>query len=150
MSASWAGVAASVRKAHAPARSVNTTSIPRPNVNASGAVQATRSSGRSRRVSLPKVLSIDSRSRWKWVVIFGTPVLPDVGPNSATSSAAVSAAAKSARLSGEHGGQVAGVVAAVAGDPQTRGSAFGDCEHVVGEPVVDQRDRRPGLGHDRS
>ena len=79
-------------KAQAPARSGKTTSMPRPKVKATGAVQATRSSGTSPSRFLPKVLSIDSRSRWKWVVIFGTPVLPEVGPNSATSSAAVSAA----------------------------------------------------------
>jgi hypothetical protein len=59
-------------------------------VNANGAVQETRSSASSRRTVRPNVLSIESTSRWKWVVILGTPVLPEVGQNSATSSAAVS------------------------------------------------------------
>ncbi len=48
-SATCAGVAASVSRAHAPARNGNTTSMPRPNVNANGAVHATRSSSFSRR-----------------------------------------------------------------------------------------------------
>ena len=98
MPASSAGGAASVSSAQAPARSGKTTSIPRPKVNASGAVQETRSSGSSRRTARPKVLSIESTSRWKWVVILGTPVLPDVGQNSATSSAAVGTLAELARL----------------------------------------------------
>ncbi len=94
-SASGSGATASVSSAHAPARRAQTTRMPRPNVNASGAVQETRSSGRRRSVCRPKVLSIDRMSRWKCVVIFGTPVLPEVGPKRATSSAAVSTAVNS-------------------------------------------------------
>ena len=108
MPASWAGVACSASSAHAPARSGKTTSMPRPKVKASGAVQATTSSGASRRAWRPNVLSIDRMSRWKCIVIFGTPVLPDVGASSATSSAAVAtlvnspdlAAARAVRSSG--------------------------------------------------
>ena len=106
MPASSAGAAASVSSAQAPARSGNTTSIPRPKVNASGAVQATRSSASSRRTARPKVLSIESTSRWKWVVILGTPVLPEVGQNSATSSAAVGTLAEPAGLALGAGGEV--------------------------------------------
>ena len=86
-------MAVSVTRAQAPARRVKTTSIPSPKVKANGAVQATTSSSVRRRVCRPKVLSIESTSRWKCVVILGTPVLPEVGPNNATSSAAVSTAA---------------------------------------------------------
>ena len=96
--ASWSGVADSVSSALAPARSGKTRSMPSPKVKASGAEQATTSSGRRRRMCRPKVLSIDSRSRWKCMVILGVPVLPEVGPSSATSSAEVATLANSPDL----------------------------------------------------
>ncbi len=60
------------------------------------------------------------------MVIFGTPVLPDVGPSSATSSAAVSDGGELARLARRRGRVRSSVgVAAVGDDPQAGGGAGG-------------------------
>ena len=98
MSASWAGVACSISSAQAPARSGKTSSMPRPKVNASGALHAATSSGAIRRAWRSNVSPIARMSRWKCIVIFGTPVLPEVAASSATSSAAVSTLANSPGL----------------------------------------------------
>ena len=74
----------------APNRNGNSTAAPSPNVNASGGVPLNTSSGCGSRISRANVSHVASRSRWKCMQPFGTPVVPDVNAMIATSSAAVS------------------------------------------------------------
>ena len=73
----------------APKRIGNSTSTPRPNVNAIGAVPVKTSSGDGERISRAKVSQIASTSRWKWTQPLGSPVVPEVKAIRATSSLAV-------------------------------------------------------------
>ncbi len=88
--ASSAGVAFSMSSVEAPTRSGKTTRPPSPNVKASGGVPVNTSSGVGRSTCVENVSAFASTSRWKCMVAFGRPVVPDVKASSATSSAAVS------------------------------------------------------------
>ena len=74
----------------APKRSGNSTSPPRPKVNASGGVPQKTSSAEGAGSRARRCRSIASTSRWKCTLPFGLPVVPEVKAMSATSSAAVS------------------------------------------------------------
>ena len=89
-SASSSGVAFSTSRELAPTRSGKTTSPPSPNVNASGGVPMNTSSAVGFSTCLENVSALASTSRWKCIVAFGRPVVPDVNASRATSSAAVS------------------------------------------------------------
>ena len=86
ISASSAGVAFSTSTVDAPACSGNSSTPPRPNVKANGGVPVKTSSGDGRSTWREKVSQIASTSRWKCIVAFGRPVVPDVKASSATSS----------------------------------------------------------------
>jgi hypothetical protein len=89
-SSSCGGVACSRSKALAPIRIGNSTSPPRPKVKANGGDPQKTSSGVGRRTWRGKQSQIASTSRWKCIVPFPSPVVPEVKAMSATSSAAVS------------------------------------------------------------
>jgi hypothetical protein len=91
--ASSPGVAFSISRVLAPTRSGKITRPPRPNVNASGGVPANTSSLRGLTTCAENVSAMASTSRWKCMVAFGRPVVPDVNARSATSSAAVATSA---------------------------------------------------------
>ena len=102
--------------------------------------------GASRRAARPNVLSIDRMSRWKCMVIFGTPVLPDVGQSSATSSAAVCTLLNSPDLAAARAVRSSGPSPPNGDDRQVRQRRSpAPAPTSVGEPVVDQRDARLGL-----
>ena len=86
------GDASSSSVAAAPKRSGNTASPPNPNVNASGGDPMKTSSGVTPSTSCAYPSAMISRSRWKCIVAFGSPVVPDVKPSSATSSRPVATA----------------------------------------------------------
>ena len=87
-SASGAGFSSST--VDAPARSGNSSAPPRPYVNASGGVPTNTSSGVGANDDGGNVSQIASTSRWKCIVPFGRPVVPDVNAIMQTSSEAVS------------------------------------------------------------
>ncbi len=89
IAASSAGVAFSTSTVDAPAWSGNSSTPPRPNVKAYGGVPVNTSSGDGRSTCREKVSQIASTSRWKCMVAFGRPVVPEVNASSATSSAEV-------------------------------------------------------------
>ncbi len=76
----------------APTRSGNSSNPPRPKVKASGGVPMKTSSLVERSVCTGKQSQIASTSRWKCMVPFGMPVVPEVKLIRQTSSAAVSTA----------------------------------------------------------
>ena len=71
-------------------RSGKTRSPPSPNVNASGGLPVKTSSGDARSTWRGQQSHAAMMSRWKCIVPFGLPVVPDVNAISAVSSAAVS------------------------------------------------------------
>ncbi len=85
------GVAFPGRIAAAPTRS-GKHNIASPNVKAKGGEPMKRSSGRGFTIWAEKPSQMISMSRWKCIVPFGSPVVPDVKAIRHTSSAAVSAA----------------------------------------------------------
>ena len=89
VSASSPGVARSMSRAQAPARSGNSSRPPSPKVKPSGGVPVNTSSGRGLMRWREKVSAVARMSRWKCMVTFGCPVVPEVGASMATSSAAV-------------------------------------------------------------
>ena len=70
----------------------NSSRPPSPKVNASGGEPVKRSSASRCSDVRGEQSQIASTSRWKCIVPFGSPVVPDVNAISATSSAAVSQA----------------------------------------------------------
>ncbi len=88
------GAGRSTSSVAAPIDSGKSRSPPNPNVNASGGLPVNRSSGEALSVERGKQAQAATTSRWKCIVPFGLPVVPDVNAMSAVSSAAVSTLAK--------------------------------------------------------
>ena len=86
---SVSGDGRSTSSVEAPMRSGNSSRPPSPNVNASGGLPVNTSSAVAFSIDLGQQSHAASRSRWKCIVPFGTPVVPDVKAMSAVSSAAV-------------------------------------------------------------
>ena len=80
----------------APARSGKSSRPPSPNVKASGGLPVKMSSGVARSTDRGQQSQLAITSRWKCIVPFGWPVVPDVNAISAVSSSAVATLAKSA------------------------------------------------------
>jgi len=93
-SASSPGEARSSSSTLAPTLSGKVTSPPSPKVNPTGGVPAKISAGPAASTCRPNVSLMASTSRWKCMVAFGFPVVPEVGASRATSSAAVATAGK--------------------------------------------------------
>ena len=116
-SASSSGVAFSISSVDAPTRSGKTTRPPSPKVKASGGVPVKTSSAVGRSTWRENVSAMASTSRWKCIVAFGRPVVPEVKASSATSSAAVSTSSNVSGLTRQRVGEAA--VAAVGDDAQS-------------------------------
>ncbi len=84
------GEGCSTRYTAAPARSGKTRLWPSPKVKASGGLAANRSRGTGWRTWREKVSAMARTSRWKCIVAFGLPVVPEVNASMHTSSEAVS------------------------------------------------------------
>ena len=97
--ASSGGVAFSTSTVDAPAWSGKSSTPPSPNVKAYGGVPVNTSSGDGRSTWREKVSQIASTSRWKCMVAFGRPVVPEVKASSATSSEEVATSSYDAGLS---------------------------------------------------
>ena len=95
---SASGDGRSISSVDAPIRSGNSSSPPRPNVNASGGLPVNTSSALARKLDGGQQSHAAIRSRWKCIAAFGVPVVPDVNAMSAVSSAAVSTVANVAGL----------------------------------------------------
>src|SRR5712664_1344838 len=108
VSSSVSGVSFSTSTVEAPKRSGKHSMPPRPKVKASGGVPQKMSSLPTLRQERGKQSHIAITSRWKCIVPFGLPVVPEVKAISATSSAAVGTLVKlsgclSERVSSESG-----------------------------------------------
>ena len=96
---SVSGVPRSSNTTEAPTRIGKHSMPPSPKVNASGGVPQKTSSDCGRSTCRGNRSHIATMSRWKCIVPFGVPVVPEVNAISATSSCAVSQAAKRVGIS---------------------------------------------------
>ena len=129
-SASSAGVAFSTSSVEAPAWRGKSRTPPSPKVNAYGGVPVKTSSAEGCSTCRENVSQIDSTSRWKCIVAFGRPVVPEVNASMQTSSLEVGTSSNVAGLAATRSGP--GVVA-------ERDRRYAERLDRVEEPVVDQR-----------
>ena len=97
-SSSASGDGRSTSSVAAPIRSGKSSSPPSPNVNASGGLPVNTSSGVAFSVCFGQQSHAAITSRWKCIVPFGLPVVPDVNAISAVSVASVATSANVAGL----------------------------------------------------